>query len=446
MTTASSSSMPNGASNERPRSGEARGASHGPDAANATSAAADATSTLGEYIARSTRSIDPDEAGPVPYQLRRACRVVDIVALGGFEVQRVSFGKRTIDLEPGETVTAKLAAEPYEAGAGAYMVVTVQNRSRAAAIAEVAIRVTGENGPESTVNFFRPATAPALPLGRAMDGSPVPLEPVPMAAGADADAPRYVQARTAPFNASPAPPAKAAPPRPPPPKAPTGRRPPIPPPMPSSRSRAARAAARNRQRVITVPALSVSVEKAPPSREQVTAPQRVILFRGFAEALYSAFAYKVPLPQGYRTTIGAAFQAAGTSAETSGNEVSFELDVHDIEMISAAVWGHREAFLDNASVLASILRRTLDHVEPVADAPPEATVAAAPEAAAPSAEPSAALSSEEPPAPAKAASNAALPEGVAEDNAILTETEVSSQGILPLTQIPRLVPDDGRPE
>lgn len=334
------------------------------------------------HVARSNAMIAPDAIGPAPYFMQRAARVVDVTTPPGFEVGRVAFATRLLEIEAGDTVAAALAREPYEAEGGQFVIVGVRNRTGRPTYVEATIHVENERGPIASAPAFRIAApgSPALKGPESGGGVAGPREPRP----------------TEPRPSDPRP-VKLTPP------AVTRRRdlPPAPPAEkirssgPVKRStgpvkrnaterrraewkemlrakRAAESAARtdDRAAAAAMPAATAASAEASAVSARSDVSVVVALFRTYATALHKAIAYRAQLPPQVRMSVARALRSTLEKEDVDGviassaNEVEIVLDRMDAERLTEALRLNRERFLDDTIPIVQAIATALGIAPP----------------------------------------------------------------------------------
>ena len=334
------------------------------------------------YVARSSSAIAPGQTGPVPYRMRRAGRIVDVTVVDG-ELVRAALGQRRIDLQGdgAGVISDALSREPYDGGAGSYLVLTVRNVSSEPKVLDVSIHVTSEQGPEIDVRspFRMPdddggavrATASGAP--RRTPTSPMPTSPRPRAVHAPTDA---------------APPART-------PTRGGGGGVRRPPPGSDERSRARARARAKAAQTDAATAKPPAVLTVVPIVRADDGERVVVLYRAHAEALSNLLDYRAPIRPVLRPPLVQALRRAVDQLESEAGvesgQIGVTLPTAELERLHLAVQRHQEYQLADRELIAARLRSALRHEEPVD--------AAAPPAPAPAV---AAVAAVQPPTPAPA--------------------------------------------
>lgn len=284
-------------------------------------------SSVTEYKARSSRAIPARDTGPVPFQFRRAGRVLDIEVPEGFVIAHVGFGRRLIELDGSETLAVILEREPYEATAGSFVVVGTRNDSDEPRDADLVIRMASEHGPEiENHSPFRFVDSGAAPPSK-RNGASARRSPAP---GPRGPMPREPMPRE-PMPARPVPP---------PAKPPGAKRP---------------------KRKPTPDVITVSGELV---IEPSGIERSMVLFGAHAEALLSTLTRSAPLTRTHRSVIGRVLFLAQNDdvAQAGSNEVRVTLDAADADRLSEAVRLHQEFFLRDTDRIVTALRVALGHI------------------------------------------------------------------------------------
>lgn len=295
-----------------------------------------------DYPVRSTAVIGSGKTASVPYRLRRAATIVDVIGDPDVEIVGAAFGRRRIDLrpQPGQeqkSMHAVLDAEPCEASGGTFCALTIRNTSDKAREIALILRVTNEHGPEvESGSPFRMIGDPSV-LGAA--GAKRPTIPKPKQPQAPANTARAARTDQGAQRS-------------------TGVR--RPPPGTSDKERAKERAKRARSSAVD-PVITVAPVVQPPPTSKV-----LTLFRSYASALASFFAFKAPLRRQLRPAILNALTKAharpvGASVRLVSGEIAIVLSEADMKRFYDTIRLHREYQVSpsDAQVLRDAIQKAL---------------------------------------------------------------------------------------
>ena len=399
------------------RTHELQGASprSGPKSAAEVSSPGGSPSTSGAsatHVARSGATVAPDEIGPAPHFMKRDARVVDVTTSPGFEVARVAFATRLVEIEAGDTVAAALAREPYEAEGGQFVIVGVRNRTGRPTAVEAVIHVENERGPDAASPVFRIAAPgssvfkgpqPSMGAAGVAPREPRPVEPSPRdptprtlmptssSTSGSASTSRASSSRAATPSLASTPASQSRRHLPP---APPAERMRSSGPVKRSGGRVKRITATERRRAewkemlrvkraAEIAAAASPASSAPADTSTSTAMEQfgdgnatvtVTLFRTYATLLHTAMAYRGQLSGQVRTFVLHALRSTletGAEPAASANEVSIVLDRVDASLLMEALRLGRERLIEDKESIVRVLAIA------IGIAPPEMSSAAA---------------------------------------------------------------------
>ena len=335
------------------------------------------------YPIRTREALAPNESAPMPFQVRRAGRLVDVVGLApnvvvtAASLGRVRYNREEMQCSLGDY----LAMTPYEAKASSYLVFTVTNLGSKTAEGTGQLVVEGEHGPEAAVATPKPADE-EIPAGgpfaaRRAAAARNPENDAIMEAIIDAAEPanginrtstktRKAVRSTKQIARAKEARVKAA-------TATSGSRsdekrgaslgspsgsPKAPLPKPIRPQRVmTRKARRERLGMAALPTTLQTI--APRSDERIT-----ILHYGYAEMLHLVFSVGVPISDDARVGIVCALHDAMERGDEpvalQDNEVALRLSLTDHELLAEAVDSRAEFALIDTSVYATAIRHAID--------------------------------------------------------------------------------------